>query len=88
MTQDKMGLPFHHVGPGQSQKQFLLHFPTWSCLVLVSYSPASAATTRFLTLVMGKCGELDSPWPVFSSGDLPTGLPWGGGDEASLRIRL
>lgn len=32
--------------------------------------------------------ELDSPWPVFSSVDLPTGVPQGGSDETLLRIRL
>lgn len=71
----RWSFPFTMWAQDSSQKQVLLHLPTWSWLVLLSHSSAPAATSSFLMLVMGKFLELESPWPVFSQIDLPTGVP-------------
>lgn len=84
----RWSFPFTLWDQDSNQEQFLLHLPSWSWLVFLSYSSTPAAATSSLTLVMGKFVELDSPWPVFSSVDVPTGVPQGGGDEALLRRRL
>lgn len=85
MIRDKMVLPFHRVGPGQQSGADFVAFTHLKLAGIPVLLFAPAATTGFLMLVMGTFGELGSPWPVFSSGDLPTGVPQGGGDEALLR---
>lgn len=80
----RWSFPFTLWDQDSDQEQFLLHLPSWSWLVFLSYSSAPAAATSSLTLVMGKFVELDSAWPVFSSVDVPTGVPQGGGGEALL----